>query len=65
MVFAIALYCGWKQLTLAVEVINCSADFLTETKRLIGVPILYYLMIFIFFLFWVTAMICVESMGNI
>jgi hypothetical protein len=64
-VFAIALYCGWKQLTLAVEVINCSADFLTETKRLIGVPILYYLMIFIFFLFWVTAMICVESMGNI
>ena len=64
-IFAIAVYCGWKQLTLAVEVINCSADFLTETKKLIGVPILYYVMLFVFFLFWVGSMISVESMGNI
>jgi len=38
---------------------------LTETKRLIGVPILYYLAMFLFFLFWLSAMICVESMGDI
>lgn len=48
-----------------MEVINCSADFLTETKKLIGVPILYYVMLFVFFLFWVGSMISVESMGNI
>lgn len=48
-----------------MEVINCSADFLTETKKLIVIPILYYVMLFVFFLFWVGSMISVESMGNI
>jgi hypothetical protein len=38
---------------------------LTETKRLIGVPVLYYLALFLFFLFWLAAMISVESMGDI
>lgn len=44
---------------------NCSADFLANTKRLLGVPVAYYTMLFLFFLFWLACIISVESMGKI
>lgn len=64
-IFSMLLYCGWKHLKLAIEVVNCSADFLANTKRLLAVPFAYYLLLFMFFLFWVGSMVSVESMGNI
>ena len=65
MIFAVAVYCGWNQLKMSIEIINCSADFLASTKRLIGVPFIYFIFIFLFFMFWMASMISVESMGNI
>lgn len=50
---------------MAIEIVNTSADFLAATKRLLGVPILYYVILFMFFLFWIGCVICVESMGDI
>lgn len=38
---------------------------MAATKRLLGVPILYYVILFMFFLFWIGCVICVESMGDI
>lgn len=64
-IFCFAIYCGWKQLKISIEIINCSADFLAVTKRLIAVPFIYFVFMFLFFLFWLAAMISVESMGNI
>lgn len=65
LLFSIALYCGWSQLKLAIEIVNCSADFLAQTKRVLFVPIVYYVFFFIFFLFWISCIISVESMGRI
>jgi choline transporter-like protein 2/4/5 len=59
------VYCGFNQLKIAIEIINCSADFLAQTKRLIAIPFMYFICMFLFFLFWLASMISVESMGNI
>ena len=64
-VFCLLIYCGWSQLKLSIEIVNCSADFLANTKRLLGVPVAYYSILFLFFLFWVACMISVESMGKV
>jgi len=65
LLFCLALWCGWNQLKLAIEIVNCSADFLAATKRLLSVPILYYLVLFCFFLFWLACVISVMCMGKI
>jgi hypothetical protein len=46
-------------------VIDASADFLAGTKRILGVPLLYFFMTILFLIFWLTAMISVASIGNI
>lgn len=35
------------------------------TKRVLAVPVLYYIFLFIFFLFWLACLISIESMGKI
>lgn len=64
-IFCFAVYCGWNQLKMSIEIINCSADFLASTKRLIVVPFAYFFFMFLFFLFWLASVISVESMGDI
>lgn len=65
LLFCLAIYCGWNSLKLAIEIVNCSADFLAQTKRLLAVPILYYVFLFLFFLYWLACIISVMSMGRI
>lgn len=50
---------------MSIEIINTSADFLASTKRLLIVPFIYYAMMFLFFMFWLGAIISVESLGKI
>jgi len=65
LLFCIMLWCGWSQLKLAIEIVNCSADFLAQTKRMLAVPLLYYVFLFFFFSFWLSCVISVMSMGKI
>ena len=64
-VFCICLKCGWSSLHNAIDVIDASADFLAKTKRIIGVPFIYFLVLVFFFFFWIGCIICVYSMGTI
>ena len=63
--FGLMVWCFWAALKLAIEIVNCSADFLAKTKRLMAVPFMYYLFLFLFFLYWLACVISVESMGKI
>jgi len=63
--FLCCVFLGFKSLKLAIDVIDASADFLWETKRLIGVPILFFFITLIFALVWVGALGCVISMNEI
>ena len=63
--FAMCIWCKWDDLKLAIEIVNASADFLAQTKRLLATPLVYFVFLFIFFLFWLSCIICVMSMGKI
>lgn len=68
-ILALAFSCcvclGFKSLKLAIDVIDASADFLWETKRIISIPILYFFISLIFFIVWMGALGCVVSMNDI
>lgn len=65
LIFCICLKCGWSSLHNAIDVIDASADFLAKTKRIIGVPFVYFIVMVFYFFFWIGCIICVYSMGTI
>lgn len=65
LLFCLALWCGWNQLKLAIEIVNCSADFLAGHKRLLCVPLIYYGVLCVYFIFWASCILSVESMGRL
>ena len=64
-VYACMLWCGWNSLKVAIDVIDASADFLAGTKRILGVPLLFFFITILFLIFWLTAIISVHSIGEI
>lgn len=63
--FAFCIFCGFKSLKMAIDVIDASADFLAKTKRIILVPILYFFLTMLMLLIWIGAFACVASMNQI
>ena len=59
------IVCGYKSLKLAIDVIDASADFLYKTKRIIVVPIFYFLVTLLIVFLWIGAFICVLSMNKV
>ena len=63
--FFCCVCCGYHSLKLAIDVIDASADFLAGTKRIILVPILYFLLTLIAVLLWAGSFANVLSMNDI
>jgi len=63
--FACCVCCGYKSLKLAIDVIDASADFIAETKRILLVPALYFVLTIVFIVFWLVSFACVASMNTI
>ena len=63
--FLCCIVVGWKSLKLAIDVIDASADFLYKTKRIIVVPIFYFLVTLLIVFLWIGAFICVLSMNKV
>lgn len=64
-IFLLALYCGFSSLKLAIDVIDASADFLAKTKRMIAVPVFYFVLTIIIFSIWIFCMLAINSIGTI
>jgi Na+/phosphate symporter len=64
-IFFTCVVCGRKHLALAIDVIDASADFTAENKRVILVPIVYFFISLIFLVIWIGAMACVASLNDI
>ena len=65
LLFLVMVCCGKKDLQRAIDVIDASADYIAENKRVILVPILHFLLTFIFTLIWLGAFLCVVSLNQI
>jgi len=63
--FMCCVVCGFRSLKLAIDVIDAAADFLAETKRIIIVPVLYFLLIIIAIGIWFGGFVGVYSVGTI
>ena len=63
--FFCCVVCCFKSLKLAIDVIDASADFLNDTKRIVFVPLLHFVMIMVVLMVWISAMTCVASMNEI
>jgi hypothetical protein len=49
----------------AIDVIDAAADFTRDNKRVIFVPIVYFLLSLIFIAIWIASMACVASLNDI
>jgi len=65
LLFACCVFCGWKSLKLAIDVIDASADFLFKTKRIILVPIFYFFVTMLIVFLWLGVLVSVLSMNKI
>ena len=63
--FTCCVVCGYKHVKIAIEVIDASADFTVENKRVIGVPILYFFITLISFFVWLYSLACVVALNPI
>jgi hypothetical protein len=65
LIFCILIYCGFNSLRIAINVIDASADFLAKTKRIIFVPVFYFVLTAIIASIWVFCMLAINSIGEI
>jgi hypothetical protein len=65
LIFIMFVWCGFKQLSVAIDCVDAGADFLAGTKRLIVLSFLYGIVTFLVVLAWIFSILCVFSMGKI
>ena len=63
--FLCCICCYRTSLKTAIDCIDASADFLMKTKRIVLVPILFFVLILIVVLMWLGAMALVVSLNTI
>ena len=65
--FAIFLFvcCFCKALRIAIGVIQASADFITDTKRILIVPVIGFLVIIVWYTLWIVVAVFVYTIGDI
>ena len=59
------MICSFKSLRIAVAVIQTTASFVADSKRLIFVPVVYFIIAIIFTFIFLFGLICVSSIGEI
>jgi hypothetical protein len=64
-IFLCAVICGFSHLKLAIDVIDASADFLDDTKRVYLVPLFFFICSLVSILIWGACVIGVFSEGKI
>ena len=62
-IYLMAICCGYKSLKIAIDVIDASADFLATTKRIILIPVFFFLVTLIILSIWIPSMLALTTMG--
>jgi hypothetical protein len=57
--------CYWKALRIAIGVLQAAADFITDTKRILIVPVIGFIIVGIFYTIWIVVAIFVYTIGEI
>jgi len=62
--FNVVLYCKWKQIKIAIAVIDATADFFVATKRINLVGITYFVLMAAWSAFWVACLIAMSGIAE-
>ena len=63
--YLLCMICKLKALRVAIAVIETAADYFADTKRILFVPMIYFVLAILFLAAWIIAVICVASIGPI
>lgn len=64
LIFNIMLCCYWKSMKVAIAIVDATADFFVQTKRLVFVSLIYSFISCIFVSLCVFGMVCVASLAE-
>jgi hypothetical protein len=59
------IYCGYRQLKTAIDVLDASADFLAGTKRIFLLPTVFFFVQIIVIGLFLSALLSIRTMGEI
>ena len=65
LVWYVFLACNFQSLRVSIAIIETAADWFADTKRIMAVPFLYFVVGALIFSGWVGCMVCVSSIGEI
>ena len=63
--YVLACICWWSSLKVSISIIETAADFVADTKRIILVPTVFFIIMIVTALIWFSAILCVHSIGEI
>ena len=64
-VFLFAIICKGGELRQAINVIDAAADYIRETKRVLGVPVFHFFLQMILVIVWFGGYLCIASLNKI
>jgi choline transporter-like protein 2/4/5 len=56
--------CCWKNISLGASIMEAASDFVSSNLRIVLLPVIAYIISFIFLLFWVFAAMYLYSVGE-
>ena len=65
LLFLLMIICNWKALKVSIAIIETAADYFADTKRILFVPVFWFIMAIVVFLVWLVGIVCVHSIGTI
>ena len=64
-IFIMMILCFWDSLKVSIAIIETAADYFADSKRILFVPIGFFVASVVIFAIWMAGVICVHSIGDI
>jgi len=58
------MFCNWRSLRISIAIIETAADFFSDTKRIVLMPLLYFTVWVLIFVFWLWGVSGVASITD-
>jgi len=64
-IYYLVMACNFKSLRVSIAIIETAADYFADTKRIMIIPIIYFIFGLSVFLMWIYGVLCIASIGDI
>ena len=65
LLYVMMVICFWKSLVVSIAILETAADFFADTKRIVLVPVVFFILQLLVVGVWIGAILCVNSIGEI